>query len=215
MNPTLHHPSWYHLIGQLSKDELASTMASKEVLVTPTSSRFKSPLFSVACDEKQWQVKTWDNDARLHILQVTVKGYDALLPETRIKQYAFEFTFSINVSHDTVAEFLMPFTRDFIDLKSQEEIATTLMSTTMTDEVRRRKVRLYSSPEAANAVLTFSFKYPLENQGILTLRQMSIVENYELDYEEAVTKAHQFAHKLIGDRPSGLGNATPKTQDNN
>lgn len=215
MNPTVHHPSWYHLIGQLSKDELASTVASKEVLVTPASSRFKSPLFSIECDKKQWQVKTRHNDARLHILQVTVKSFDDLLPETRIKQFAFEFTFAINISHDAVAEFLRPFTRDFIDLKGQEEIATTLMSTTTTDEVRRTKVRLTSSPEAANAALTFSYTYPLENQKLLTLRQMSMVENYELDYEEAASKAHQLTHKLIGDVPSSSGKATPKTPGSN
>lgn len=47
INPTVHHPSWYHLIGQLSKDELASVVASKEISVTPASSGFRAPLFSV------------------------------------------------------------------------------------------------------------------------------------------------------------------------
>ncbi len=42
-----------------------------------------------------------------------------------------------------------------------------------------------------------------------------MVENYELNYEEAATKVHQLTHMLIGNMPSSLGKATPKTPDSN
>lgn len=203
MNPAVHHPSWYYTIGQLSKEDAAFVIEDKNLYVSPSSSRFNAPLFSIDCDKKRWQVKTRDKDARLRILHVTVKTFDELLPEAQLKRFGFTFVFSIEASHETTLDFLSKLMRDLVQVEGKGEIATTILSTTSTDPVRRRKVRLHSSPGTNRVFLTFRFVYPIPDERVFTLRRMSMAEDYELDYEEAITQAEQIAHKLMNGGQQG------------
>ena len=200
MNPTVHHPSWYYTIGQLSKEDAASIIENKNLYVSPGSSRFRAPLFSIDCDKKQWQVKTQDKNARLRILHITVKSFDNLLPETQLTRFGFKFAFSIEANHETTVDFLSNLMRDLVQIEGKGEIATTILSITSKDPNRQRKIRLYSSPGDNRALFTSSFVYPIPDERVLTLRQLSMSEDYELDYKEAVTGAEQIALKLMGGR---------------
>lgn len=197
MNPAVHHPSWYYTIGQLSKEDAASVVGSGNLCVTPDLSTFRAPLFDVASSKSKWRIKTRDKNARLRILQVALKTFDDVLPETRLRRFCFKFAFSVEAGHATTVVFLSNLMRDFVQVKGEGEIAATISSTTSTDPVRRREVRLHSSPGASRALLTFSFSYPVPDERVFTLRHMSLAEDYALDYEEAVTQAEQLAYKLI------------------
>ncbi len=197
MNPAVHHPSWYYTIGQLSKDDAASVVGSGNLCVTPDLSTFRAPLFDVASSKGKWRIKTRDRNARLRILQVALKTFDDVLPETRLRRFCFKFAFSVEANHATTVAFLSNLMRDLIQVKGEGGIAATLLSTTGTDPARRKKVSLQSFPGASRAVLTFSSTYPIPDERVFTLRHMSLAEDYELDYEEAVTRAEQLAHKLM------------------
>jgi hypothetical protein len=196
MNPTVHHPSWYYTIGQLSKEDAAFIVENNNVHVTPALSRFSAPLFGIECNKKQWRIEARNKDARLRILHIAVKTFDDLLPETQLKRFGFKFTFFIEASHETTVDFLSKLMRDFAQVEGKGEIATSILSTTSTEPVRQRKIHLHSFPGANRALLTFSFVYPIPDERVFTLRQMSMAEDYELDYEEAVTRAEQIAYKL-------------------
>lgn len=197
INPTAHHPSWYYTIGQLSKEDAASIVENENLYVTPALGKFSAPLFSIDCDKKQWRVKTQDKDARLHILYMTLKTFDNLLPEALLKRFGFKFAFSIETSHEKNVDFISKLMQDFVQVKAKGEISTTILSTTSTDPVRQTRVRLHSSPGANRVLLTFNFVYPIPDARIFTLRQLPLADDYELDYEEAITQAEQIAHKLM------------------
>lgn len=197
LNPTVYHPTWYYTIGQLSKDDATSVVNNTNVHVSPNSTSFSAPSFSIECDKKRWQVKTHDRNARLRILNLTVKTFDDLLPETRLKQFGFTFVFCVEAVHEITLAYLSSLVHDLVPVEGKGEIATTILFATSTDPVSQRKVRIQSLPGVNKALLTFSFVYALPEERIFTLKQMSIAEDYELDYEEAVTRAEQIAYKLM------------------
>ena len=210
MNPAAHHPSWYFTIGQLSKDDAASIVENQSLYVTPALSRFRAPLFSLECDKKRWRIEARAKDARLRIAHVAVKTFDDLLPETRLRRFSFKFAFSVEAGHATTVAFLSNLMRDFVQVKGEGGIAATILSTTGTDPARRRKVSLQSFPGASRAVLTFSSTYPIPDERMFTLRHMSLVEDYELDYEEAVTRVEQLVYKLKNGEHVERGDANMK-----
>ncbi len=196
INPTVHHPSWYYTIGQLSKEDAASIVKNENLYVTPALGMFSAPLFSINCDKKQWRVKTQDKNARLHILYMTLKTFDNLLPDALLKGFGFKFAFSIETSHEKVVDFVSKLMQDFFEVKTKGEISTTISATTSRDPTRQTRVRLHSSPGADKVLLSFNFVYPIPDEKIFTLRQLSLADDYELDYEQAVTQAEQIAYKL-------------------
>lgn len=196
INPTTHHPSWYYTIGQLSKEDAASIVENENLYITPALGRFSAPLFRIDCDKKQWRVKTQDKDARLHILYMTLKTFDNLLPAALLKRFGFKFAFSIETSHEKTLDFVSKLMQDFVQVKTKGEISTTISATTSRDPIRQTRVRLHSSPGADKALLSFNFVYPIPDEKIFTLRQLSLADDYELDYEQAVTQAEQIAYKL-------------------
>lgn len=196
LNPSLHHPSWYYVIGQLSKEDADLGIQDKNLYVTPTESRFSAPSFHIACDPKRWRIETRDKTARLRILQIALKTFDNLLPETRLEQIGFKFTFVMEFSHRKTTDFLAKLAQNLTLLEGKGKTVITVLSTVTGDPPRKKKVQIHSSPGQDRAHLTFSFSYSVPDDKMFTLRQLSMIEDYDLDYEESVTHAEQVAYEL-------------------
>lgn len=206
-NPLLHHPSWYYTVGQLAKDEVAATVAVGGVEVTPARSRFQAPAFRLDCTPGRWRVLTRDPAARLRLLQVATKTFENLLPETRLEEVGFRFDFALEVPHRQVVDFLSRTMWNLMPAESHGEVAATLENTVSQDEApRRKRLQLASGPGAERARLTVSFRYPLTQDKIFTLRQLSVAEDFELDYDEALTYAEQLAYTLANAQATRLEN---------
>ncbi len=206
-NPLLHHPSWYYTVGQLAKDEVAATVEAGQVQVTPARSRFHAPAFSLECTPARWRVKTHDPAARLRLLQVATKTFENLLPETRLAEVGFRFGFALEVPHRQVVDFLSRTMWNLVPAESHGEVAATLQNTISQDDApRRKRLQLASEPGPGPARLTVSFGYPLTQAKIFTLRQLSVAEDFELDYDEAETYAEGLAYTLVNTQSTRLEN---------
>lgn len=206
-NPLMHHPSWYYTVGQLAKDEAAATVEAGELQVTPARSSFDAPAFSLECTETRWRVKTHDPAARLRLLQVATKTFENLLPESRLGEVGFRFGFALEVPHRQVVDFLSRTMWNLMPAESHGEVSATLENTVSQDGApRRKRLRLASEPGPGPARLTVSFGYPLAQAKIFTLRQLSVAEDFELDYDEALTYAEQLTYTLTNPQGSRLEN---------
>jgi hypothetical protein len=60
MNPTYHHPTWYHSIGAITADELKESLKEGNAGSTPIGSKFEfgSPTISVMCQPNLWVVRS-------------------------------------------------------------------------------------------------------------------------------------------------------------
>ena len=206
-NPLLHHPSWYYTVGQLAKDEVAATIEAGDLQVTPDRSRFHAPAFSLECTPTQWRVRARGPAARLRLLQVATKTFENLLPETRLGEVGFRFGFTLEVPHRQVVDFLSRTMWNLMPAEDHGEVFATLQNTVSQDEApRRKRLRLASEPGPGPARLTVSFRYPLTQAKIFTLRQLSVAEDFELDYDEALTYAEQLAYTLVNAQGTRLEN---------
>lgn len=197
-NPALHHPSWYYTMGQLSKEDAALAVQAADLYVTPTAGSFTARSFRIDCTPTRWRIETWDQAARLRILQVTLKTFDDLLPESgsSLTQVGFEFTFTVAFAHHRTTDFLAKLVSTLSSFDSRGETALTVVATVAGDPPRKKRVQIHSAPGQDQAQLSFRFGYPVVAERLSTLKQLSLAEDYELDYEEAVTHAERIAHEL-------------------
>ncbi len=206
-NPLLHHPSWYYTVGQLTKDEVAATVEAGGLQVTPEQSRFHAPAFSLECTEARWRVKTRDPAARLRLLQVATKTFENLLPETHLSEVGFRFGFALPVPHRQVVDFLSRMMGNLAPAEGHGEVTATLQNTVSHDDAPRlKRIKLASESGPGAARLTVSFGYPLTQAKIFTLRQLSVAEDFELDYDEALTYAEGLAYTLANPQGTRLEN---------
>ncbi|ADI15578.1 hypothetical protein [Truepera radiovictrix] len=204
MNPTIHHPTWYQLIGLLSWEDTAFATAGRHLLVTPSVSTFRVPAFALRCKRERWEIRTVSREARTRILNVALKTFDDLLPQTPVTGFHFTFRFSIEVPHERAADFFGGALREVAPIEGRGE-RVLMMSTVTVDDTKRRLFQVRLLPEGNQLLVKHRFSYAVRAKGMYTLRQMSMSEDYDLDYEEAVTRTEQLAAKLThkGSRRSG------------
>src|ERR1035438_6023217 len=72
MNPSIHHPQWYRLIGAIDDDELDSSLKSGTSGTTPIASRleFGSPSLTVMCQPNLWMIQSTDDSSWTRMLRV-------------------------------------------------------------------------------------------------------------------------------------------------
>jgi hypothetical protein len=207
MNPTVHHPTWYQLIGLLSWEDTAFATVGRHLLVTPSLSTFRVPAFALRCKRERWEIRTSSREARTRILNVALKTFDDLLPQTPITGFHFTFTFSVEVPYERAADFLGSALKEVAPIEGRHE-RTLMLSTVTLDDTKRRLFQVRMLPEGGQLLLKHRFAYTVRARSIYTLRQMSMSEDYELDYEEAVTRTEQLAAKLTRKEGRWTGGGT-------
>jgi len=72
MNPSIHHPQWYRLIGAINDDELNASLKGGTSGTTPIASRlqFGSPSLTVFCQPYQWMIQSTDDGSWTRMLSI-------------------------------------------------------------------------------------------------------------------------------------------------
>src|ERR1700730_3850135 len=114
MNPSIHHPAWYKLIGALSDEELGSaltgstspapaeTPASQEgevfevasglTVTTPGLAQFTAGKMRIACVGQSWTITTYEQALLSRICDVASSVFEALT-HTPVSAYGINFNF--------------------------------------------------------------------------------------------------------------------------
>jgi hypothetical protein len=100
MNPQIHHPHWYRMIGAIDEAELQASLSNSANSTGPAVSvvQFGAPALTVTCQPAAWWIHS--NDANLwpRMIDVTALVF-ARLNETPVTAYGF--TSQVHV--DTIA----------------------------------------------------------------------------------------------------------------
>lgn len=72
MNPAIHHPHWYRVIGAIDEAELQSSLTNGVNSTTPIAAQlqFGVPRFSVSCQPGQWWIQTHDPDSWARMIKI-------------------------------------------------------------------------------------------------------------------------------------------------
>jgi hypothetical protein len=78
MNPAIHHPFWYEMIGVLSKDERDEAIQSPQLLLAPMVGQFSWSGWTIVCMPERWEMRTADAAKFDRIVDVASKVFDRL-----------------------------------------------------------------------------------------------------------------------------------------
>jgi len=128
MNPAIHHPAWYKIIGALSDVEIAASGAVGDVkpvpeptepsdivqgglfVPSPTSGPVLTPAFTaftagklrIVCVQQNWTISTYERETFTRACEVACNVF-AALPQTPVSAYGFNFNFHRKVGTANVA----------------------------------------------------------------------------------------------------------------
>ena len=105
MNPRIHHPTWYRLVGLISEQEEQQALESG-LLVTPPVAQFQCPGFVVLCQEERWEVQTNRSELFVRLRDLTSRVFDELLNHTPLNRYGFNFDYVRSTEAPDVAKLL-------------------------------------------------------------------------------------------------------------
>src|SRR5258708_407316 len=105
MNPRLHHPLWYKVIGAISEDEQAAALAAPNLVVLPPLSRFEVSGITIGCQENRWEISTEQSSLRSRIKDIACLVFQKLF-ETPIQLFGFNNNFQMETSVPNVRKCL-------------------------------------------------------------------------------------------------------------
>src|SRR6266516_4152417 len=74
MNPRIHHPSWYRLVGIISESEAEVALNDEETFCVPPGAHFKLPSgCEIGCQLDRWSIQTDREDQTEKILEITAQ----------------------------------------------------------------------------------------------------------------------------------------------
>jgi hypothetical protein len=103
MNPRLHHPLWYKLIGLIDEAEAAEAMAGS-LIVTPQISQFQTSKLQLTATSERWELHTQDPELRDRVAKMAATTFDEKLHETPISLFAFNNNFYLKAAGNDIAK---------------------------------------------------------------------------------------------------------------
>ncbi len=102
MNPRLHHPAWYNLIGAISQEEANEAVSHQNIVCVQPFSAFQAAGISIACQENRWEVSTKEHSSRKRLFDI-VKMVFTKLFETPIMHFGINTNLDLETSIPDVA----------------------------------------------------------------------------------------------------------------
>jgi hypothetical protein len=108
MNPRIHHPYWYHLVGIITKEQADEALSSPGTFGISGTAQVQIPSLSltIVCHEQSWEIRT-DKSENLELLKKTTwKVFDELLMHTPVVALRTNFSFTRSTRCPDVSQFL-------------------------------------------------------------------------------------------------------------
>jgi hypothetical protein len=222
MNPAIHHPAWYKLIGALDDNELAlSSVASGALesvaltdasgstnigamqiragatIVTPQLAHFRAGKISIACTLQNLTISTYERGSLPRVLEIASLVFETL-GHTPVVSYGFIFRFHRQSSIKNVGERLAELVNlsglDFLGGGPGKHSAK--MSYSLTDDSRSLSVSVEPSVRGSNTVFVgINANHPIIVRG--ELEQFDLTPRLREGIEQASTEADELLSKII------------------
>ena len=196
MNPRIHHPSWYELVGILTPEQAKEALASSATFGLPGIVQLSAPSLglTINCTERQWTVKT-ENKGNIGLLQsITFRVFDELLKYTPVSAYGFNVLYQRETRCPHVGKFLAGLiTESRLGLPADEADVTLRRS--LGDH--KGQVIIQKSPHGKGSVsLSFNHEYSTND----SLNQFFIMrERVPAQFGAALTDADEQTARILGE----------------
>jgi hypothetical protein len=106
MNPRIHTPAWYQLIGLIDQSEMEASVQSPMTMAIPPIAQVQLEGILIQCQQKLWEIRTTDCSRFDRMKSITVKVFDELLMHTPVISMGFNFNYYEQTSVDAVGLYL-------------------------------------------------------------------------------------------------------------
>jgi len=108
MNPRIHHPSWYEIVGLLTPEQAQEALTSPATFGLPRLTQLSVPSLrlTISCNEQQWTAQSEDRESIGLLQSITFRVFDELLKHTPVTAYGFNIFYQRETRCPSVGKFL-------------------------------------------------------------------------------------------------------------
>ncbi len=92
MNPAIHHPGWYQLVGIMTPEEAEEAHKDAAAFSSARVSQFSFGSITVTCDPSRWQVQTNDQKELPRAVSIAEKTFQ-ILYHTPVSVFGLNFMY--------------------------------------------------------------------------------------------------------------------------
>jgi hypothetical protein len=205
MNPPIHHPAWYRLVGLIDDAEL------KESIPEPTQEKPVAPMsivpsvrlkaFEVTCFQNRWDIKTTSRDNLERIRSITEKLFDVILPHTPVGAFGINFEYGIDTGGRSPGGIIASFlSRPPLDLGLAHPDSGELR---ITENRPSHTFNVFVKPSEKNEdlIIGTNAHYPIPSD--TTHSSFSVKEKFDIEFSPRRTESEQLC-ALISERILGV-----------
>lgn len=100
MNPRVHSPAWYKLVGLVSEDEYEKAIQSVTFAV-PQFARVELPRIEIQCQEGRWEASTHHAEDSDRLAELAESVFDTHLKHTPIQSFGYNFHFTFETPSES------------------------------------------------------------------------------------------------------------------
>ncbi len=93
MNPRIHTPAWYRLVGLIDDAELEEAVKHSQTAVHAAFAHWQIKDIGVDCVQSRWEVATTNAVCLERLRNMTVRVFDEFLNQTQVSAVGFNFNY--------------------------------------------------------------------------------------------------------------------------
>lgn len=185
MNPRIHHPSWYRLVGLFDEEEADIATKTTGTLITPPLSQVQTPRLMIVCQDDRWEIRTSDSNEVSRLQDIASKIFDEILPHTPVTAIGFNFVLRRATEAEDVGGYLATsLTNTPLGLRDTAAVSAEL-TLRRSFEDRIVVVSIHPAPEDKQSLLVASnYEYRFRGEKIIKLGEL-IARRYGIDKTDA------------------------------
>ena len=185
MNPRIHHPSWYRLVGLFDEKEAELATESPLMIITPPMSLIKTQTLTISCQEMRWDITTSEASDLTRMQKLTARLFDEILVHTPVSTIGFNFNYRrATIAPDVAGCLASALTHSPLGLNAGHATSGELILRRSFDD-HTALVNVQPALDDKQAVLTlYNFEYQFKHEGFFKLGDV-IAKRYGIDKGES------------------------------
>jgi hypothetical protein len=197
MNPSIHHPSWYQLVGLIDEDEAQYAHKSGNTVTIPQIAQLEFQDFKIICQEPRWEVQTTNVDRTERLRKIAASMFDELLKHTPVSAFGVNVNYRLKTECSSVAKTLAKVITETDIGLSNENLLSAEVVLRNGDSLRQNSVSIRPTKSARSVSIAFNFNYPIRGEGIEFFRLNELIEkHFASDISEATARCERVVEHL-------------------
>ena len=97
MNPRIHTPAWYRLVGLITEEEMQEANQNSEFLIHPMVAKWQLKDLAMLCQFERWEIQTDRESVLPRVQDIASQVFDRFLEQTQVHALGFNFNFERDI----------------------------------------------------------------------------------------------------------------------